>query len=195
MACQKFVFYLNTGTIRRVVLPRPYFGLGRISKNGRYVPCHAFSKDLGTPRARIARCDLETGQVLPILEVADSQVTESFLVRFSADGSVAAFAFVGNIDGSTPGFAPYLNVYSWHAATGQIRLLSESRSGFPAVSLGAARVSISEDGKMIDVFVKNLGPIGPPVVVAVPVLTPNGSVLFAGVLLTVGMWVTRRNSA
>ena len=306
-------FYdVSTETIRRSVLPKPYLALGRISKNGRYVPCYALSADLGTTKAQVARCDLQTGQSLPIFEVPDSQATQSFLVRFSANGSVAAFPIGGSLDNSMPGFATYLNVYSWHAATGQIRLLSESRSGFPAVSLGAARVSISEDGKrvafisedanlvleeffdfqarfavyvrdldqnyntygallalpprgftnhpgiarcefrtagfpfpdyntatgapncpelsgdgktlafsshdwrwvagdlpqsalcstftmtlcsrMIDVFVKNLSPTEPPVLVAVPVLTPNGSVLFAGVLLMVGMWVMRRSS-
>ena len=303
----------SSGTIRRVVLPSPYLALGRISKNGRYVPCYALSVDLGTKNAQVARCDLRTGQALPIFELTDSQATQSFLVRFSADGSVAAFPFSGNLDCSTPGFVPYLNVYSWHAATGQIRLLSESRSGFPAVSLGAARVSISEDGKrvafisedanlvleeffdfqarfavyvrdldqnyntygallalpprgftnhpgiascefrtagfpfpdyntatgapncpelsgdgktlafsshdwrwvagdlpqpalcstftmtlcsrMIDVFVKSLGPTEPANVVPVPTLTPNGSLVFASSMLLLGMWVTRRNTA
>jgi hypothetical protein len=46
---------------------------------------------------------------------------------------------------------------------------------------------------LLDVFVKNLGPIEPPIVVEVSALTPNGSVLFAGAMLMFGMWATRRN--
>jgi len=139
----------QTGAIRRVVLPRPYLALGRVSKNGRYIPCHAPGTALGTARAQIARCDLQTGQVLPIFEISDFAVSFSYLVRFSSDGSVAAFANSGNLDDSTPGVAPYLNVYSWHAASGQIRLLSQSRAGGAAFALGGTRVAISEDGRRV----------------------------------------------
>ena len=48
---------------------------------------------------------------------------------------------------------------------------------------------------LLDVFVKNLGPTEPTVVVPVPLLTASSRILFASLMLVFGLWIVRRHHA